>query len=580
MLKGQAISPGYALGKSFCLKPFQLDSFASRQIPQEDLETEVSKFKNALQMSKNEINQLVNLPQIKSSLDIGNIFRAHLALIEDPDLHKEVEKRIREDKLNVEFVVSKVIKDYSEFFKRLPDSQFQEKAVDIMDIGRRILKNFQGNHPLRDLPESKDGFIIIAEEISPSDIVGFEGINILGIATSEGTPTSHASILARSLGIPALIQVKNLLNEVSPGSFVIIDGNAGALVCDPLPEVIADYNRAHVDFENKKKYLQETLQRFAITTDGIRIKLFANIGQTQDVDGVLKHEADGIGLYRTELTYLIRKRFPSEKELTDIYWSVVQRINGSEIVIRTIDLGGDKISHLVGNPNEKNPELGWRAVRMSLDRLDIFRTQLRAILKTASRSPHGNVKILFPMISNLGEIRRSKEFLTEVKNELISEGVQVPENLKIGAMIEIPSAAILSERIAREVDFLSIGSNDLVQYTLAVDRTNSKVAHLYQPTNPAVLKLLRDVVLSGEKWNKSVSICGELAGDWRYTVLLLGLGLKELSMNPIFIPKVKRIVQLLSFSEVQKRVLPLLDLDTSEEIESAIKDLNVELKLE
>lgn len=576
MLKGQAISPGYAIGRAYCLKPFDLDSVVSRSITVNEIDPEIARFQAALQTSRDEIGQLANLPQIKNSLEIANIFKAHQALVEDPDLKKEVIKRIRDQKVNVEAVVSKVILDYSEFFRSLPDAQFQEKAIDIMDIGRRILKNLQSNNPLSEMPNTQDGLIVVAEEISPSDIVGLEGIKILGIATSEGTATSHASILARSLGIPALIQVKNLMREVAHGSFVIIDGNTGTLVFDPAPSVIEEYNKFQADFEIRKMALAENIVQPAITLDQVSVRLCANIGQKQDVDSVLKYQANGIGLYRTEFTYLIRKRFPTEDELYNIYMAVVQQLENSEVVIRTIDLGGDKISHLIGNAHEKNPELGWRAVRMSFDRLDLFRTQLRAIIRTAGQNRAGQVKILFPMISNLSEVRRARGFIAEISADLRREGVTVPEVLPMGVMIEVPSAAILADKIARETDFMSIGSNDLVQYTLAVDRTNSKVAHLYQPTNPAVLKLFHEVVTAGERWQRPVSLCGELAGDWRYTLLLLGLGMRELSMNAIFIPKVKHVVRSVAIKDIRPKVLALLDLDTAEEIDVALEKLNAE----
>jgi phosphotransferase system enzyme I (PtsI) len=580
MLKGQAISPGYALGKAYCLKHFQLESVVTRSVADQEIDQEISRFQTSLHVSKTEISQLVDLPQIKSSLEIANIFKAHLALIDDPDLKKEILKRLRESRQNAEAVVSKVIKDYSDFFRSLPDVQFQEKAIDIMDIGRRILKNFQQNDALKDIPDSKDGLIIIAEDISPSDIVGLEGVKILGIATSEGTATSHASIMARTLGIPALIQVKGLLQEVSHGAFVVIDGNAGTVVNTPDAATQQEYERRQKDFEIRKKNLQENLLKPSRTKDGVEIRLCANIGQKQDVDSVLQNQAQGVGLYRTEFTYLTRKRFPTEDELLDIYHGVVQRLNGAEIVIRTIDLGGDKISHLVGGLNEKNPELGWRAVRMSLDRLDLFRTQLRGLLKTIAHNPQGNIKVLFPMISNVGELRRAKAFLQEVKEELEKEGVVFPSAIPIGAMVEVPSAALLADKLAREVDFLSIGSNDLVQYTLAVDRTNSRVAHLYQPTNPAVLMLIRLVIEACERHSKRLCICGELAGDWRYTLLLIGLGMRELSMNAGFIPRVKQVVRSISAEEAQKRVLPLLEMDTAEEIEEHLRRMNSEFGLE
>ncbi|HOY68645.1 MAG TPA: phosphoenolpyruvate--protein phosphotransferase [Candidatus Ozemobacteraceae bacterium] len=577
MLKGLAISPGYALGRAHCLQHLQLDNVSAKPIPEGDVENEVSRFQQALNQSRIEITQLLELPQIKSSLEIANIFQAHLTLIDDPDLKKEVVKGIRNRRLSLESVLSSVIKDYSEFFRKLPDPQFQGKAIDIMDIGRRILRNCQANTPLTTQVDPKEGLIIIAEDLTPSDIVGFDPKIIRGLAMSEGTATSHASILARSLGIPALIQVKHLLCEAKPGAFLIVDGNSGTLVIDPPAKVVEEYQQAYIKFESQKRSMQECLSQPATTRDGTRLRLYANIGQAQDVDAVLANQADGIGLYRTEFTYLIRRRFPTEDELFDIYWSVVERLGDAEVVIRTIDLGGDKIPYLVGQSTEKNPELGWRAVRMALDLTDMFKTQLRAILRTCAKSGRGNVRVLFPMISNLSELRRARGLLNETAAELKQAGLAVPDAIPVGTMIEVPSAALMAGRLVREVDFLSIGSNDLIQYTLAVDRTNSKVAHLYQPANPAVLRLIREVVQAGATAGKAVSLCGELAGDSRYTALLLGLGLREFSMNAVFIPRVKQIVRTVSLPELTARVLPLLDLDTADEIEAGLAALNADL---
>ncbi|MBF0543295.1 MAG: phosphoenolpyruvate--protein phosphotransferase [Candidatus Riflebacteria bacterium] len=574
MLKGSAISPGIALGRVFCLKHFRLENVAVRTILENEVENEVQRFQQAIQLAHDEINQLSQLPQIKSSLEIANIFHAHLTLVDDPDLKKEVLKRIRERRQNVEAIVSSVTRDYSEFFKSLPDPQFQAKAIDIMDIGRRILSNCQDENasPLKIKPDEK--VILVAEDITAADIAGFDTSMILGIATEEGTTSSHAAILARSLGIPALVQVKNLLQSVVHGKTIILDGNSGFIISNPTT---AQINECKVYFEAflaEKIDLKNIAPSLSITKDGVRIKLLANIGQIQDVDSVLTNQADGIGLYRTEFTYLIRKRFPTEKELINLYWSVIERMGDKEIVLRTIDLGGDKLSQLLKHPLEKNPELGWRAIRLSLDRPDVFRTQLRAIIKVSSKAKPGQVKVLIPMISGISELRKTKEFLGKLIEELKNEKVEIPEQIKFGVMIEVPSSALLADKIAQQVDFLSIGSNDLVQYTLAVDRTNSKVSHLYQPLNPAVLKLISLVVQSGEKHLKTVSICGELAGDPFFTILLLGLGLKELSMNSICIPKIKNIIRKISISEIKDEISKLLEMSTSEEVEEALWQLN------
>jgi phosphoenolpyruvate-protein phosphotransferase (PTS system enzyme I) len=574
MLKGLAISPGYAMGPAYCLKQFPLDQVPDRSLAESDIDPEIARFSHALDISRLEIRSLLDLPQIKSSLEIANIFQAHLTLLDDPDLHKEILKRIRQKRQNVEAVIGGVIKDYSEFFRNLPDPQFQGKAIDIIDVGQRLLKNCESRSHGPSLAEIEESVVLVADDLTPSDIVSFDPQKLIGLAMAEGTATSHASILARSLGIPALIQVRALMQKVRPGTMVIIDGNTGVLHTNPDPALVNEFRVARASFLEHERHLQENLAQPAITRDGTHITLCANIGQGKDVDAVLAHHADGVGLYRTEFAYLTHRHFPTEDELTAAYLGVVRQLGQRPVVIRTIDLGGDKISHLVGATQEKNPELGWRAVRMALDRTDIFRTQLRAILRTVTGAEHNNVKVLFPMISNLKELRQAKELLAEVATELRREGLAVPEKISTGAMIEVPSAALTVDKLAPEIDFLSIGSNDLVQYTLAVDRTNSRVAHLYQPLNPAVLRLIAEVVATADRLEKPVCICGELAGDSRYTLLLLGLGLRELSMNAMFIPRVKEIVRKASLPEISALIAPILQLDTAEEIETALLDLN------
>ncbi|KAF1080913.1 MAG: Phosphoenolpyruvate-protein phosphotransferase of PTS system [Candidatus Rifleibacterium amylolyticum] len=581
MLKGLAISPGYALGQIHCLRHIQLESIESSTIPASEVDPEIERFKNAIEVSRSEINQLLELPQIKSSLEISNIFQAHLTLIDDPDLQKEVTKRIREQMHDVQSVVGSVIKDYSNFFRNLPDPQFQGKAIDIMDVGKRILKNCckrKTSTPIH--RHYDDGIIIVAEDLTPSEIVGFNPNRIKGIAIEEGTPTSHASILARSLGIPALIQVKDLMQKAHSGSYAIIDGSTGQLIINPDEHLRLKYTGELENFRQRQQKILASLSEPSVTTDGVQISLKANIGQLSDLDAVNANRADGIGLYRTEFAYLTRRSFPTENELFQAYSEVISKINGASITIRTIDIGGDKISHLMGNAMERNPELGWRAVRMALDCQEVFITQIRAILRAAALAKSGQVGILFPMISNIEELRKIKQLLNQAHEELIKAGEPNPENLKIGIMVEIPSVALLAEKFAKEVDFFAIGSNDLVQYTLAVDRTNSKVSHLYQPANPAVIQLIAHVIKVARQHNVKVSLCGEIAGDIRYTVLLLGLGLRELSMNSILIPSVKQIVRSVSFVEAEKLIEPLVHLDTSEEIERALDKINVKLGLQ
>ena len=580
MLKGFSISPGFALAKVFCLKHFQFEDVELRVLETSEIKGELELFRQAIKASKEEIVNLLELPQIRGSLEISNIFKAHLTLIDDPDLSKEIEKRISESKQDVKFALTGVIKDYSNFFRNLPDPQFQGKAIDIVDVGRRILKNCQPLDSVqKDFSALDEGVIIVAENLTPSEIVTFDQSKILGIAISEGTPTSHASILARSLGIPAIIQLENIERAMKPNHFAILDGDNGKLIIDPNPETIDKYSKLKNSFDSYKIELQKSIALPSITKDNVKISLKANIGQLSDIDAVISNKAQGVGLYRTEFAYLTRRTFPTEKELVTSYSNVISRLNGSPVVIRTIDIGGDKISHLMGNALERNPELGWRAVRMALDCEDVFCTQLRAILIASSMAAPNQVKLLFPMISNLEELRKTKALLRKVAKDLrVSENVDVKQ-IDIGIMVEVPSVALMAEIFAKEVDFFSIGSNDLVQYTLAVDRTNSKVSHLYQPTNPAILRLIHNVVNVASNSNIGVSLCGEIAGDPKYTLLLLGLGLRELSMNAVLLPTIKEIVRRISISEVENLVKPLLDLDTSEKIEKELLCINERLKI-
>lgn len=581
MLKGLAISPGYALGRIYCLRHIQLENFEASTVDPAEVDNEIQRFRSALELSRAEINQLLELPQIKSSLEISNIFQAHLTLIDDPDLQKEVSKRISECMQDVQSVVSSVIKDYSNFFRNLPDPQFQGKAIDIMDVGKRILKNCsQRQSRQKEQRDHNEGMIVCAEDLTPSEIVSLDPSRLLGIAIEQGTPTSHASILARSMGIPALIQVEGLMQNVQEWQYAIIDGTTGKIIVNPDAEMREKYAQELEGYQTRQRKIMEILSEPSVTLDNVRVLLKANIGQPSDVDSVIKNYADGVGLYRTEFAYLTRRTFPTENELTDCYSSVISKLDSRNIVIRTIDIGGDKISHLMGNSLERNPELGWRAVRMALDCEEIFCTQLRAILKAAGKAEAEQVSILFPMISNLSELRKVKNLLNREHKDLLENAIPAPEKIKLGIMVEIPSVALMAEKFAREVDFFSIGSNDLVQYTLAVDRTNSKVSHLYQPANPAVIRLINEVVKVGKANNVDVSLCGEMAGDSRYTILLLGLGIRELSMNAILIPAIKQIVRSISCVEAEKLIEPLFNLDTAEEIEALLDNINSKIGIQ
>ena len=429
------------------------------------------------------------------------------------------------------------------------------------------------------MEELEEGMIVLAEDLTPSDMMTLDPSRILGIAIEEGTSTSHAAIMARSLGIPALIQVKDLMKKAKDGSFAIIDGSSEQIILNPDDSVKRKYQAEYKAYINRQRKIYELLSEPSVTKDGVEILLKANVGQLGDVEQAVKNNSYGVGLYRTEFAYLTRRTFPTENELYESYSEAAAKLKGKPMVIRTIDLGGDKISHLTSNNIEQNPELGWRAIRISLECKELFITQLRAILRTAASSSSNQISILFPMISSMEELLEAKRILAEIKEQMIKEGVSVPEKLRIGMMVEVPSVAIMAGIYAKEVDFFAIGSNDLVQYTLAVDRTNPKVTHLYKPTNPAVLYLIKNVVEAAEKNKIGVCICGEIAGDIKYTLMLLGLGLRELSMNSVLIPAVKSIIRNISFSEAQKLIKPLLSMKSSTEIEAELNKLNNKLGL-
>lgn len=557
MLKGQVISPGYAVGQAFCIKHFYLDNVISKPISPNQLDSEIARLNQAIKLAKSEIQRLLELPHIKNSYEISNIFEAHLLLLEDPDLKKEIEKRLRSQLVNLESIIAKVIKDFSSFFKSLPDPQFQSKAIDIIDVGQRLLRNCEGGTSFvlpNELNKDRDGiegFIIIANDLAPSDLADIDPKSILGLALQEGTPASHASILAKSMNIPALIQVKNLLKEVTSNKTIILDAVKGIIFPSPNPDQITNYKLLRSAYLKQIEDTKKIIYEEPITKDNVRITLLANIGKAQDIDQVISYNADGIGLYRTEFTYLFKRSFPTEDELVDIFKHILSKLPHKEITIRTTDLGGDKLPYITSSTLERNPELGWRAIRMALQIPQLFHTQIRAIIKAIQITNHAQTSILLPMISTYEELISAKGIILNIIHEIQNQNGNLSYLPKVGIMVEVPSTAILLEHFIKEVDFISIGTNDLIQYTLAVDRTNPNVAHLYQPSNPAILKLLKQIVYIANENNKRVSICGELACESRYIPLLIGLGIKELSMTPNCIPNVKMAIRTITTNQAQ-----------------------------
>jgi phosphotransferase system enzyme I (PtsI) len=488
----------------------------------------------------------------------AGIFDAHLLVVEDRTLIDEVLRKLQSDLCNVEFVFQEVATHYADTLSQIDDPYLRERALDIQDVTRRVIRNLQGKAP-KDFLGLTHPHVLVAHNITPSDTATMNREYVLGLATDLGSRTSHTAIMARSLGIPAVVGLHDATDKLATGQQVLLDGYNGLLILDPTPETLWHYG----ELEHKRLLVTQQLtglrETRSTTRDGRHIVLSANIELPDEVEAVPRNGAEGIGLYRTEFLYLNRTTLPSEEEQYATYRKVAEQVQPHPMIIRTFDLGGDKLAGALDGDDEMNPFLGHRAIRFSLERLDIFKAQLRAIIRA---SAVGNVKVMFPMISGLEELCRALAVFEECKTELKSEGQEFDPKTEVGAMIEIPSAAMCAERLAREIDFFSIGTNDLIQYAIAVDRVNERVAHLYEPTHPAVLRLLKMVADAAHVHDIWVGVCGEMAGELALTPLLLGLGMDELSVGASMVPRVKRAVQTLTHSECQKLVGEVMELDT------------------
>jgi phosphotransferase system enzyme I (PtsI) len=560
--EGAGVSPGIARGRVHVARD-ELEDVVRYRIAPSQVTDEIARFETALIQTRMQILQMQQRIAESIGAKDAAIFDAHLLVVEDRTLIDEVLRKLETDLCNVEWIFQEVATRYAETLNRIDDPYLRERALDIQDVTKRVIGNLQGKGPKTFLALDEP-HILIAHNLTPSDTASINKANVLGVATDLGSRTSHAAILARSLNIPAIVGLHDITAKLETGQHVLLDGNDGWLIVDPTPTTLADYAQIESKRAKVTAKLKELRETTSTTRDGRHIVLSANIELPGDVDAVEANGAEGVGLYRTEFLYLNRPSLPTEDEQYEIYRKVAERVRPDPLIIRTFDLGGDKLAPgTVDIADELNPFLGWRAIRFCLENLDIFKTQLRAILRASSV---GNVKIMFPMISGLDELRRAIAVLDECKVELRSSKIDMAERLEVGAMIEIPSAAICASVLAREVDFLSIGTNDLIQYALAVDRVNEKIAHLYEPTHPAVLRLLKMIADGAHDHNLWVGVCGEMAGDIALVPLLLGLGMDELSTAAILVPRVKRAVQSLTIPECRELVEETFKLNTASEI--------------
>jgi phosphotransferase system enzyme I (PtsI) len=567
--EGVGVSPGMACGKIHVVRD-DLDDVVRYRIAPSQVADEIGRFETALIQTRMQILEMQQRIAESIGAKDAAIFDAHLLVVEDRTLIDEVLRKLETDLCNVEWVFQEVATRYAETLNKIDDPYLRERALDIQDVTKRVIRNLQGKAPKTFLALSEP-HILIAHNLTPSDTASINRANVLGVATDLGSRTSHAAILARSLNIPAIVGLHDITIKLETGQHVLLDGSDGLLVIDPAPETLAHYTEIESRRAKVTAKLKELRTTRSTTRDGHHIVLSANIELPEDVEAVAANGAEGIGLYRTEFLYLNRSELPTEHEQFETYRKVAERVRPDPLIIRTFDLGGDKLAPgTVDIADELNPFLGWRAIRLCLENIDIFKTQLRAVLRASAA---GNIKIMFPMISGLEELRRAKAALAECKEELHRSGVPMAEKIEVGAMIEIPSAAICANVLAPEVDFFSIGTNDLIQYALAVDRVNEKLAHLYEPTHPAVLRLLKMIAEAAHANNIWVGVCGEMAGDVALIPLLLGLGMDELSAGATLVPRVKRAVQSLTIPECRELVEETLKLNTASEILARCLDL-------
>lgn len=563
-LEGIAASHGIAMAKAYRLEEPDL-SVSKKQIT--DHQAEIARFEQAIEKAKNELEKIKNHAKQNLGDDKAAIFEAHLLVLSDPELLNPVKDKISTESVNAEIAMRETADMFISMFEAMDNEYMRERAADIRDVSKRVIGHLLGV----EIPNPSlisEEVIIIAEDLTPSDTAQLNRQFVKAFTTDIGGRTSHSAIMARSMEIPAVVGTKVATKQIENGAFVIVDGLDGKVIINPNEETVEEYKEKKVLYEKQKAEWAKLVNEKTVTQDGQHVELAANIGTPDDVKGVLENGGEGIGLYRTEFLYMGRDELPTEEEQFEAYKTVLEKMNGKPVVVRTLDIGGDKELPYLDLPKEMNPFLGFRAIRLCLEMQDMFRTQLRALLKA---SPFGNLKIMFPMIATLDEFRQAKAILLEEKAKLVNESVQVSDNIEVGMMVEIPSTAVLADQFAKEVDFFSIGTNDLIQYTMAADRMNERVSYLYQPYNPAILRLVNLVIEAAHKEGKWVGMCGEMAGDPIAIPILLGLGLDEFSMSATSILPARAQIKKLSKEEAASFKEKILAMNTTDEVVEFVK---------
>ncbi|GIN58317.1 phosphoenolpyruvate-protein phosphotransferase [Lederbergia ruris] len=567
VLTGIAASRGIAIAKAYRLVEPDL-TFEKKTVS--DPTAEVDRLQGALDTSKQELELIKNQAEAELGKDKADIFEAHLLVLSDPELIASIEDKINTEKVNAEQALKDTTDMFITMFEQMDNEYMRERAADIRDVTKRVLSHLLGVEIVNPSMISEE-VVVVAEDLTPSDTAQLNRKFVKGFTTNIGGRTSHSAIMARSLEIPAVVGTKEATKKINNGDMLIVDGLQGEIHINPSTEVLAEYKEKQQQFEAEKAELAKLVNEKSVSADGHQVELAANIGTPDDLEGVLHNGAEAVGLYRTEFLYMGRTELPTEEEQFESYKKVLEGMEGKAVVVRTLDIGGDKNLPYLDLPEEMNPFLGFRAIRLCLEQQDIFRTQLRALLRA---SAYGNLKIMFPMIATLDEFREAKQILEQEKQKLVSEGISVAEHIETGIMVEIPSTAVMADLFAKEVDFFSIGTNDLIQYTMAADRMNERVSYLYQPYSPAILRLVKMVIDAAHKEGKWAGMCGEMAGDELAIPLLLGLGLDEFSMSATSILRARAQIAKLSKQEMENLAKEAIQMSNTADVLEAMKKIN------
>jgi len=566
VFRGVGVSNGIIYGKVFVLDRKD-PAIPREQIADDAREQEIQRLHEAIEKTEADLGEMRRKIERRVGKDHAMIFDAHLLMVRDARLIAETEQRIYEENVNAEYAVMETVNAFVKVFEGIEDTYLRGRIADVKDVCRRLLQHLMGERTTH-VPREGEAVIVVARDLSPSDTAQMHKEVVLGFCTDVGSRVSHTAIMARALGIPAVVGLGRLSDSLTTGDMILLDGNRGTVLVNPCEERISQFMADARRFEVLLKKLREEVELPAVTKDGHRLRIGANIELTDELKQIHRHGGEGIGLYRTEYFYMGREDLPTENEHYMAYMAAAKCAAPHPVIIRTCDLGGDKFASMMEVAQEVTDCMGWRAIRFSLQMPDMFKTQLAGILRAATV---GEVKVMFPMISGIEELRRAKEVLEEVKDDLRRKGEDFKMDIDVGAMIEVPSAAITADLVAKEVDFFSIGTNDLIQYTLAVNRVNEKIAHLYDPAHPAILRLLRDVTKAAHDNGIWVGMCGEMAGDPFFCPILLGLGLDGLSMAPVVIPEIKRVVRACHYDECVDMVGHTMDMLTGSDVRKFIK---------